>query len=801
MTKSPITLLSRWIDRVTGMADLSGPLRRHVRGAQLNEIQSASPHLLVGALVAIGSILISMKGTPVFGLLVLLCGLTALVQYIAFRGWLMARRSADRVRVRTAGAKKLRHLAFTALTGAVTWSLIGALTFAHVDIAADALTLGLIIGTVFIVSAYALSPIIQIALTFTASSSILMFMAVALFVPGINLAMFGLIAAIYGLAFPAYLAANARRFVSQQAAELVSRESFERVDRMLADFQESAMEWLWECDSKGRLVKASTGFLAALSVEPLEGTDNATLVDRLTAAGAFEPETLQRIGEAMNRGQAFRLVEVAIRSDEQDKVLAITGKPITDDRGYVTGYLGVCADVTEQRLAEAAIIDMARTDALTGVLNRSSFNQTLETAVRRLERHGAPLTLMFLDLDKFKLVNDTYGHHAGDALLREVVRRIRSHVRSGDTIARLGGDEFAIILHDAMDPVHAAKLATRLIESVCEPCRVEHETLYVGVSIGIAIAPAHGTRPEQLLRNADLALYRAKEDGRGVFRFFESQMDFRQRERRMLEQEMREALLEDAFEMAFQPIFDVRTGKVSAIEALLRWDHAIRGGVSPDEFIPIAEQSNLIVDIGKWTLVRACTTASHWPEDIVVSVNVSTMHFVRSDIVADVCHALEVAGIPPSRLELEITEGLLAEHPDEIAGKLRDLRALGVSIALDDFGTGYSSLSYLTKFPFNRLKIDRSFVADLESDNRARAILLAISALGENLGIHITVEGVETAEQITFLRTLWCDQVQGYFYSRPLPPEELAGFLLSSRPFEIFREAGSGEGKQDARVA
>ena len=792
------------------MADLPGPIRRQVRGAQLREIQSASPHLLVGAAVAIGAVLVSMQHTPVFGLLLWLCSLTATVQLLSFRRWWQARQAHGQLRMPHAGAKKLRRLSFMSMTGAVSWSLIGGITFAHVGLTADALTLGLIIGTVFIVSAYALSPVIQIALTFTSTTALLMFVAVALFVPGINLAMFGMIAAIYGLAFPAYLAANSRRFVRLQAAELVNRESFERVDRMLADFQESAMEWLWECDAKGRLRKASPGFLAALSIEPFEIADTVTLVERLKAAGSLverlkaagaSDAQLHKISEAMNCGQAFRLIEISLRPQEADKVLAITGKPIADERGYVTGYLGVCADVTDQRLAEAAIIDMARTDSLTGVLNRSSFNQTLDTAVRRLERHGTPLTLMFLDLDKFKLVNDTYGHHAGDALLREVVRRIKMHVRATDTVARLGGDEFAVILHDTFDPVHAAKLATRLIDSVCEPCKVERETLYVGVSIGIAIAPAHGTRPEQLLRNADLALYRAKEDGRGAFRFFEAQMDFRQRERQMLEQEMREALAEDAFEMVFQPIFDVRTGKVAAIESLLRWDHAIRGGVSPEEFIPIAEQSNLIVEIGKWTLLRACTTASHWPDDIVVSVNVSTLHFVRSDIVADVVHALGVAGIAPSRLELEITEGLLAEHPDEIAGKLRDLRALGVSIALDDFGTGYSSLSYLTKFPFNRLKIDRSFVADLETDRKARAILLAISALGQNLDIHITVEGVETQEQIAFLRTLWCDQVQGFFYSRPLPPQELAGFLLKTRQFETFEKPEPRLQEDDSRVA
>ncbi len=798
MKASLFTSLSRWIDNLTGLAQLPGPVRRRVRGSQMAEIQSASPHLMVGALIAICATLISMRDAPVFPILLWLSGLTGLLQILSFKRWLRARRSGHLKRLPSAGSKLLRRAVAKSFVGAVIWSLIGAITFASVDRAGDALTTGLVIGTVFVVSAYALSPVIQVALVFTVTTALTMLVSAVLFIEGINLMMFTLIVAIYGLAFPAYLAANSKRFVAQQAAELVSRESFVRVDRMLADFQESAMEWLWECDAKGRLIKGSDDLMVALSINDLDGTDTARLTERLKMAGATNQDAIQRLDEAMNLGQAFRLVEISLNKPSGEIVLSMTGKPITDERGYVTGYLGVCADVTDQRLAEAAIIDMARTDALTGVLNRSSFNQALDAAVRKLERHGTPMTLMFMDLDKFKLVNDTYGHHAGDELLREVVRRIKGHVRISDTVARLGGDEFAIILHDTLDPVHAAKLATRLIDSICEPCRVEQETLYVGASIGIAIAPLHGTRPEQLLRNADLALYRAKEDGRAVFRFFESQMDFRQRERRMLEQEMREALAEDAYEMNFQPIVNVRTGKVSSIEALLRWDHAIRGMVSPEEFIPIAEQSSLIVDIGKWTLVKACTTASHWPDDIMVAVNLSTMHFVRSDIVADVRHALNVSGIPASRLELEITEGLLAEHPDEISGKLRDLRELGVSIALDDFGTGYSSLSYLTKFPFNRLKIDRSFLADIDTNDKAKAILQAISALGENLGIHITVEGVETAEQIAFLRTIWCDQIQGYFYSRPLPPTELAGFLLKTAPFEVFRRLGVDD-KQDLK--
>lgn len=551
--------------------------------------------------------------------------------------------------------------------------------------------------------------------------------------------------------------------------------------------EEAGSEGFWQCDGNGRLTKAATHLLNDIGLLPEELPDTVSLAQRLRQAGAVNVQDFSLLEDAIANGVPFRTIEYSLERDGKTSWYQLTGKPMGDD-AVSKGFVGFSANITHERAAQKQVYDLATSDVLTGLLNRTSFNEALNSSVRHLERFGTPFALMFMDLDKFKLVNDTYGHHIGDGLLRDVADRLRAVLRDADVIARLGGDEFAIILKDTMDPVLLAKLGTRLVQSISEPFHVDEETLYIGTSIGIAFAPIHGTQAEQLLRNADLALYRAKADGRGVFRFFEPQMDFAQRERRLLEQEMRQAMANDDLEMHFQPMIHSESGKVVCMEALTRWNHVLRGNVPPSEFIPIAEQSNLIVDLGKWTLLKACETASQWPADVAVAVNISVLHFMRSDIVADVRHALETTGVDPSRLEVEITESLLVEETDDVVRKLSDLKALGVSVAMDDFGTGYSSLSYLTKFPFDRLKIDKSFLKDLDSTPQSKAILLAIANLGENLGIRITVEGVETADQVAFLKTIQCDQFQGYFFSRPLPKSETAAFMLRT-----FQEALAGK--------
>jgi predicted signal transduction protein with EAL and GGDEF domain len=349
-------------------------------------------------------------------------------------------------------------------------------------------------------------------------------------------------------------------------------------------------------------------------------------------------------------------------------------------------------------------------------------------------------------------------------------------------VARLGGDEFAIIVPNDAMAEHVSSLATRLLEEIKRPYEIDNDLVSIGVSIGIAMAPVNGTRPDQILRNADLALYRAKADGRSAFRFFESQMDSEARERRLLEVELRDAITNQELVLYYQPLVSAIDAQPTGFEALIRWNHPTRGLVPPAEFIPIAEQSNLIVDIGDWTIEEACMAAANWPDHLTVAVNLSAKHFRRSDISLVIKKALAMSGIAPQRLEIEITEGLLMENPDEVTEKLAEIRALGITIAMDDFGTGYSSLSYLLKFPFDKIKIDRSFVEASSHDAVARDILKAIASLGKTLKLKITAEGVETKEQADFLSDIACHQLQGFYFARPLDAIDMPHYLLTSVP-------------------
>lgn len=393
--------------------------------------------------------------------------------------------------------------------------------------------------------------------------------------------------------------------------------------------------------------------------------------------------------------------------------------------------------------------------------------------------------MLYLDLDQFKPINDSRGHIVGDKLLTQVAGRISGAVRDNDIAARLGGDEFAIILTNNCDAAATAGLANRLIDAICKPYTVDDEIVSIGVSVGIAIAPINGTRPDQIMRNADLALYRAKSEGRATYRFFENQMDSTQRERRMLETELREAIAEGQLMLHYQPLVSAEDHTPTGFEALVRWNHPLRGTVPPSEFIPIAEQIGLIQQIGDWTIREACRAAARWPDDYTVAVNLSARHFQQSDILEVIRGALADSGLAPTRLELEITESLLIQRPDDVVGKLKEIKALGVTIAMDDFGTGYSSLAYLLKFPFDKIKIDKSFVTASSDDIAARDILRTIISLGKTLNIRITAEGVEEREQVEFLRDIGCNQLQGYYFSRPLDELKLAAYFLARQKQKI----------------
>jgi len=430
-------------------------------------------------------------------------------------------------------------------------------------------------------------------------------------------------------------------------------------------------------------------------------------------------------------------------------------------------------EIAHRKEADAQSQYLAHHDSLTGLGNRLLFKQQLEQALGEVSMSLHPLAVLFIDLDGFKWVNDSLGHTVGDMLLKLIASRLRDALQATDCLARLGGDEFAILQTAVPQPKSSIRLAEEIIEIVGSLCDVDGHDVTIGASVGIAFGQSSDNKMESILKNADLAMYRAKSGGRGTYRVFDQEMDAAAQARRTIVKDLREAIVEDNFQLFYQPLVNLQTQKVSSFEALLRWQHPERGMVSPLDFIPVAEETGLIVQIGEWALRRACSEAMGWADGIRVSVNLSPVQFLKGNLVSMVINALAWSGLPASRLELEITEAVLLEKTDHNIQILNQLRQLGVRIAMDDFGTGYSSIGYLRSFPFDKIKIDQSFVKDLMEDDRSLAIVRAIAGLGISFGITTTAEGVETEEQMRRLNLEGCIEVQGYLYSRPVPANEI----------------------------
>jgi diguanylate cyclase (GGDEF)-like protein/PAS domain S-box-containing protein len=471
-----------------------------------------------------------------------------------------------------------------------------------------------------------------------------------------------------------------------------------------------------------------------------------------------------------------RRPQVVERERADGTVLELRGVPL-DDGGFLTTYM----DITERRRSEAKIVHMALHDSLTDLPNRVLLNERLEQALARVKR-GEILAVHLLDLDHFKTVNDTMGHPTGDKLLKMVTARLRVLVRDTDTIARMGGDEFAILQVAIVQPADATALALRIIDAVSAPYTIDGQQVVIGTSVGVAIGPLDGLTPDQLIRNSDLALYRAKADGRGTYRFFGPEMDAQLQARQSIEHDLRRALAAGEFELHYQPVVDLGTDEVCGVEALIRWRHPHKGLVPPGTFIPVAEETGFIVPLGEWAIFEACRTAATWPGHIRVAVNLSPRQFRNPGFMQLVVRALEVSGLSAERLELEITENMLMHDTETTLSTLYQLRALGVRIAMDDFGTGYSSLSYLQSFPFDKIKIDRSFVKDIADGVGSLNIVRAVAAMASGLGMATTAEGVETREQLETIRAEGCTEMQGFIFSKPLPAHEIAELLRAHCP-------------------
>ena len=473
-------------------------------------------------------------------------------------------------------------------------------------------------------------------------------------------------------------------------------------------------------------------------------------------------------GDAVDRVYAFRVDQAGAAALTN---VALTVVTFTTSLLIVMGFSVPAAiasrRIRERWLAEDQIRYLALHDALTGLPNRVQFRQHLDRAVARAKRHGRLMAVFGLDLDRFKHINDTLGHAAGDALLEEVSARLKENVRETDVVGRLGGDEFAIVAEDIDAPEDAMRLARRVCTALAESYRCNGHEVTTSASIGIALGPIDGEPVETLMKNADLALYRAKEDGRNTFRFFEPAMDAALQKRRRLEADLRAALRKNQLYIDYQPQFDLESGRLTGYEALVRWWHPSDGEISPSVFLPIAEETGLIASLGEWILRTACSYATTWPADTTLAVNLSPAQFKTQDVVGLVRKVLDETGLDPHRLELEITEGVLLQNTEAVVDVLTRIDQMGVSIAMDDFGTGYSSLSYLTRFPVSKIKIDRSFIDTLGTSPQTSAIVSSIVGLGQSLKVTITAEGVENEGQAAMLREWGCDQVQGFYYGKP----------------------------------
>jgi diguanylate cyclase (GGDEF)-like protein len=475
----------------------------------------------------------------------------------------------------------------------------------------------------------------------------------------------------------------------------------------------------------------------------------------------------------LGRGKTFS----DTRHLKNGRIILVTNQPMPEG-----GWVDLQEDITEKCQAEQKITWLARHDTLTEIANRFHFREHLDSWFKQLGP-GAGFAVHWIDLDHFKEVNDTLGHPAGDALLKSVAKRVRGILREPDVVARLGGDEFAIIQTAVRTEGQAAKLAKRVLRVIGEPHHVLGRKVTVAASIGIALAPSQGSNVDELLKNADLALYRAKASGRGTYAFFQPEQDQKTGERRGLEADLKVALEERQLELYYQPIVELKRKEVMGFEALIRWHHPQRGMVSPGDFIPLAEEAGLIVEIGAWALKEACNEAMRWPDHIKVTVNLSAVQFERGDLYRAVTDALGHSGLNPSRLELEITESLLLRDEAETHKLLHKLRALGVKIALDDFGTAYASLSYLRSFPFDKIKIDRTFIGDLDMPKRKDcvAIIHAVAGLAKQMQMSTVAEGVETLDHLNTVSIAGCEEVQGFYFSRPVPAGNVNAVLAHCR--------------------
>ena len=572
--------------------------------------------------------------------------------------------------------------------------------------------------------------------------------------------------------------------------ELLERQGGQRLDwekekELFRAMIDQVPDYLFAKDRDSRFVLANKAVAADSGLEPdaLIGKTDFDLHPPALASKFFDDE--QNV--IASQQPMLDIEEFVIQTSGRQKWLSTSKVPMRDAAGQVIGIVGISRDVTDRKRAEAQIQHMAHHDPLTGLPNRTLLMHRLGQAIAKAQRDGTSLAVVFVDLDKFKLVNDSLGHNAGDALLRAMADRMVQSVRGTDTVARLSGDEFIILIDEqpSANQSRALDLVERLQAAIVQPIVLDGHLLRVSSSIGVATFPSDATDPDSLIMNADCAMYHAKQRGRDTYAFYSPSMNAAAQERRMMEERIRAGFARNEFFLVYQPQLDLTTGRVRAVEALLRWQHPELGLIMPSKFIPVAEETGFIVELGGWVVEVACRQNAAWQraglEPIIVAANVSARQFRDKGFVARVKSAIEESGLNPRYLELELTESLLMEDVDEAVNTMRELGELGVSFSIDDFGTGYSSLTALKSFPITHLKIDRTFIDNLSRDPRDRSIARAVISMAKTLHLRVIAEGVESDEQLAFLKANDCDEAQGFLISRPVPPDAI-GEMLQKTP-------------------
>jgi diguanylate cyclase (GGDEF)-like protein/PAS domain S-box-containing protein len=572
----------------------------------------------------------------------------------------------------------------------------------------------------------------------------------------------------------AQVAVQRGSFMRREAELRLSR----RAEEILRDFEESGQGWFWETDHKGELTYLSS------MIAQLYGADRQQILGswfgKLFDSGREVRDRQRTLAFHLSTRSAFHELAVKASIRGEDRWWSISGKPLYDSAGNYLGFRGAGHDLTETRRTQQEVTRLARYDSLTGLANRFQMAQTLEKLLEAPNESDRQCTVFLLDLDRFKQVNDTLGHPAGDILLKQVAQRLLRVIGERGVVGRLGGDEFQIVFAGTQDRGDLANLAHRVIESLSQPYSIEGNQVVIGTSVGIARAPDDGSSSESIMRNADLALYAAKDAGRGCYRFYAIDLHARAEEKRQLEQDLRDAIHAGALELYYQPVIETATEQISGFEALMRWNHPAKGMLSPSEFVEVAEDTGLIAAMGEWAIRTACHDLTRWPDSIRVAVNVSALQFANPQLPSIVTSAIAQAGIDPERLELEITESVFLTDHQHTDTTIAALKRIGVRLVLDDFGTGYSSLSYLKKVPFDKIKIDQGFVRGAtQKGSRNGAIITSITSLAQSLGMDTTAEGVETLDELELVRLLGCSHVQGYVYDRPFSAEKASQRLES----------------------